>query len=337
MYPVNIDWWIFHFRGYEGHWTFGILLFGYLYQKKRSLQAGYDLMWYNTAWGVSILSGFFFARFFHFLFWDQKNFFSNPTLFFTSIGGFAILGGTLGTAFGAYLYCRYTKKDFLHWCDSLMLPLLIGLCISRLSCFLNGDAYGLPTASLFGVTFSENSDVWMNEWRYLHSFYAHQEDPLGIISQIFKDYVNLSNIPIPDSQPHLKQMGIQNLAQLSAYYPPTAQGNYKEVLQKLELIPFPVIYPKVHPTQLYEIFLLSLATLFLIWAEYKPWSQRRLFFLFWMLYGTNRFIIEFFRGDRNLFLGNFTNAQVISGVIVIVSIGFLISSFKKNSSLEIDK
>jgi prolipoprotein diacylglyceryltransferase len=320
MYPVNIEWWIFHFRGYEGHWALITLIFGYFYQRKRSLKAGYELHWFNSAWGYSILSGFFFARLFHFLFWDQKNFLQNPILFFSSSGGFAILGGTIGTAIGAYLYCHFTKKDFLYWCDSLMLPLAIGLCISRIACFLNGDGYGLPTSSFLGITFSENSDAWMAEWRYLNQFYANQKDPLAVISQIFKDYVNLADIPLPDSLSSLRQLGIENLAQLSQFYPPTATGNYKVELEKLGLLPFPVIYPRVHPTQIYEIFILSIFTIILKVIETKSWSHKKLFFIFWMFYGTNRFIIEFFRGDRNLLLGNFTNAQVISLVLVIGSV-----------------
>ncbi len=319
MYPVNIDWWIFHFRGYEGHWAIAILIFGYFYQRNRSLKKGYELHWFNSAWSFSILSGFFFARFFHFLFWDQKNFFQNPFIFFSSSGGFAILGGTIGTATGAYIYCQMTKKDFLHWCDSLMLPLAIGLCLSRISCFLNGDAYGLPTSSIFGVTFSEESDAWMNEWRYLNQFYTNHKDPLSVISQMFKDYVNLSDIPIPDSLPELKNRGIENLAQLTQFYPPTASGNYKEELEKLGLLPFPVIYPRVHPTQIYEIVILSIFTIILKIIETKPWSLRKLFFFFWIFYAFNRFLIEFFRGDRNLFLGNFTNAQIICLLIVILS------------------
>ena len=323
MYPVNIDWWIFHFRGYEGHWALITLIFGYFYQRKRSLKAGHELSWFNSAWSFSILSGFFFARLFHFLFWDQKNFFQKPILFFSSSGGFAILGGTIGTAIGAYLYCRFTKKDFLHWCDSLMLPLSIGLCISRIACFLNGDGYGLPTSSIFCITFSENSDAWMAEWRYLNQFYANQKDPLGVISQIFKDYVNLADIPLPDSLIELKKRGIENLAQLTQFYPPTASGNYKDELEKLGLLPFPVIYPRVHPTQIYEIFILSIFTIILKIIENKSWSHKKLFFIFWIFYGTNRFIIEFFRGDRNLLIGNFTNAQVISLFLVIGSVIFL--------------
>ncbi|MDZ4725656.1 MAG: prolipoprotein diacylglyceryl transferase [Leptospira sp.] len=327
MYPVNIDFWIFHFRGYEGHWAVGILILGFFYQKARSLKAGYKIEWYERAWAYAILSGMVFSRVFHFLFWDTKRFFEDPSIIITSTGGFAILGATIGTAFGAWVYCQVTRVNFLHWCDSLMVPLTLGLCLSRFSCFLNGDAYGLPTSSIFGVVFSENSDAWMAEWNSMHQMYANHKDPLSIISQIFAPYVNLSDIPIPSSLAHLKELGYQNLAQLTTLYPPTATGDYQSKLVTLGLFPFPVVYPKVHPAQLYEVFFLSLVLSAMYKIETYSFSKERMFFVFWVFYGLNRFIIEFFRGDRNLAIGDLTYAQVISLLLVFFAvIGFVVKS-----------
>jgi prolipoprotein diacylglyceryltransferase len=327
MFPVNIDFWILHFRGYEGHYAVGILILGYFYQRYRSLRAGYALDWYNTAWSYAIISGFVFARLFHFLFWDTQQFFENPLILLTSQGGFAILGGTMGTAFGAWVYCQYTKVNFLHWCDSLMIPLTLGLVISRLSCFLNGDAYGLPTSSFFGVTFSEDSDAWMAEWRALQQYYALDANPLAIISQIFKDYVNLSDIPLPNALSHLHALGYDNLADLTSLYPPTAKGDYQKELIRLGLFPFPVVYPRVHPTQIYEMCIMFFALLAMYKIETFPFSKERMFFVFWLFYGSNRFIIEFFRGDRNLAIGTLTYAQIISLAIVVFAIlGFFLKS-----------
>ncbi len=327
MYPVNIDFWIFHFRGYEGHWAVGILIMGFFYQRYRSLKAGYEQDWYNKAWGYAILSGLIFARVFHFLFWDTARFLENPTILFTSTGGFAILGGTIGTAFGAWVYCRFTKVNFLHWCDSLMIPLTLGLCISRFSCFLNGDAYGLPTSSIFGVVFSENSDAWMAEWKYLHQYYANHPDPLSVISSLFQPQVYLGDIPLPASLSHLKELGYQTLADLTVLYPPSASGEYQKELLRLGLIPFPVVYPKVHPAQLYEVFIMFIVLMAMYKIETFSWSKERMFFVFWLFYGLNRFLIEFFRGDRNLALGSLTYAQVISLAIVFFAVvGFIIKS-----------
>lgn len=319
MFPVNIDFWIFHFRGYEGHWALATLIMGYFYQRHRSLKSGYSQEWFDQAWGISILSGFFFARFFHFAFWDQKAFLENPIIFFTATGGFAIFGGTIGTAFGAFVYCQITKKNFLHWCDSLMVPLTLGLCFSRLSCFLNGDAYGLPTSLPWGLVFSENSDAWMGEWYAIYPYYRDAENPLAILSQIFAPYVNLADIPIPEKVSHLRGLGFHNLADLSTLYPPVAGADFKTKLLELGLVPFPVVYPKVHPTQLYEVFLMFIVLFFMLRIEKYSWSQNLMFFFFWVFYGLVRFFIEIFRGDRHLFLGNLTYAQVIALTITVIS------------------
>ena len=336
MFPVNIDWFFFQFRGYEGHWAVGVLILGYFLQRSRSLKAGYQLEWFNTAWAVAILSAIVFARLFHFVFWDTKNFLQNPLIIFNPSGGFAVLGATIGTALGAWLYCKKTSVDFLAWCDSLMVPLTLGLAISRMACFLNGDAYGLPTSSIFGVAFSEDSDAWMSEWRYLHQFYATQEDPLAVISQIFSKYVNLGDMPLPNSLSHLKELGLTNLAELTRYYPPTATGNYKEELVRLGLYPFPVIYPRVHPTQLYEMGIMCFVLLIMYRIDKKEWAKRRLFFIFWIFYGSNRFIIEFFRGDRNLIFGNLTYAQFISlSIVFFALLGLFVQVYFPNKKANV--
>ncbi|MCC5813775.1 MAG: prolipoprotein diacylglyceryl transferase [Leptospira sp.] len=329
MYPINIDFWFIQVRGYEGHWALGILLMGFFYQKYKSLKAGYDKEWFINAYAFAIFVGIIFARAFHFFFWETDEFLNNPLILFRPSGGFAILGGTIGTGLGGWIYCLITKKNFLHWCDSLMTPLTLGLCLSRLSCFLNGDAYGSPTDSIFGVVFSENSDDWMYHWNSLHNLYAYSEKPLNVISNLFLGQVNLSSIPLPNVLEPLKSEGIENLAQLSKFYPPVATGDYISILKEKGLFPFPVIYPPVHPTQLYELFILGIGFLILFKLEDVAWAQRKLFFVFWIIYGFNRYFIEMFRGDRNVFIGNLTYAQVISVFLCIGGVvGILFFTWK---------
>lgn len=329
MYPVNIDWWIFHAQGYEGHWAFLTLAIGFFYQRYRSLKNGYSNDWFIQAYSFSIFIGFLMARFFHFAFWDTERFFANPAVLFSASGGFAILGGTVGAGLGGYLYCKRTGVNFLHWCDSLMIPIAICLSISRIACFLNGDAYGLPTDSVFGVVFSENSADWMREWKLLHQQYALHPNPLAFLSQYFKGYVNLADIPLPNALNHLKSEGIQNIAQLGQFYPPVAGSNYLEVLKVKGLYPFPVVYPPVHPTQLYECLIMLVVFFILLRLDGKEFFQHKQFFVFWFLYGWNRLLIEVFRGDRNTAIGSLTYAQVISiSLIVFAIVGILYTTYQ---------
>ncbi|MCE9596613.1 MAG: prolipoprotein diacylglyceryl transferase [Spirochaetia bacterium] len=317
MHPVNINLSFFHAFGYEGHWALMTLVVGFFYQRAKSVQAGYSKDWFISAYSFAILMGFVFARLFHFMFWDTETFLKNPLVVFHAGGGFAILGGTIGTGFGGWVYSRWTGVNFLHWCDSLMTPICLSLALGRLACFLNGDAYGLPTALPWGVTFSSLSSDWMREWQSLHSLYATSPDPLGVLSRIFSSYVTLHDLPLPQTLAGLQSQGVHNIGDLAKFYPPNANLSQTQ-LATLGLYPFPIVTPKVHPAQLYETILMLIGYVFIMFAEKQPWCKQRTFFLFWIVYGINRLLIETVRGDRNLALAGLTYAQLIS-ILLIVS------------------
>lgn len=70
-------------------------------------------------------------------------------------GGLSIQGAVLGGAIAGALFCRSRKVNFLDFADSLVPSLLLGQAIGRIfACFLNGDAYGKPTGTDFGVIYA---------------------------------------------------------------------------------------------------------------------------------------------------------------------------------------
>lgn len=73
-------------------------------------------------------------------------------------GGLSIQGGVLGGVLAAIWFCRSRKLSFWDFADSLTPAVVLGQAIGRLgSCFLNGDAYGKPTDSIFGVVYAPGS------------------------------------------------------------------------------------------------------------------------------------------------------------------------------------
>jgi phosphatidylglycerol:prolipoprotein diacylglycerol transferase len=72
----------------------------------------------------------------------------------------------------------------------------------------------------------------------------------------------------------------------------------------------------VHPTQLYEVALSTLIFLVLWRLRGRAWKPGRLFMLWLVLAGMERFVVEFFRAKDDRFFGVLTLAQVISLVIV---------------------
>ena len=320
MFPVYID---LHFLTItiEGLFAVGTLVIGFFYQRYNSLKAGYSNDWFGSAYTFAILTGMLFARIFHFAFWDTERFLANPIILLTSGGGMAVMGATIGTGFGGWVYSRWTGVNFLHWCDGLMAPICICLALGRVACFLNGDAYGLPTGSALGMVFSEASLDWTAEWKAAHQLYANHENPLAVISQLFRGYLNLGDIPLPNSLAHLRAEGVENLAGLAKFYPPQATGDYVSVLKEKGLIPFPVVYPPVHPTQLYEVVIMFVAFLIVLKLERVEWARQKLFFIFWFMYGLNRLVIETLRYDRNVAFGPWTYAQLISFALIVFGIG----------------
>jgi len=83
----------------------------------------------------------------------------------------------------------------------------------------------------------------------------------------------------------------------------------------------------LHPTQLYEAGAEGLILLFLLATESR--GRRfpgRTFWLYMLLYGISRYIIEFFRGDvgRGTVLTVFSTSQFISVILVPLSIAMLV-------------
>jgi len=73
----------------------------------------------------------------------------------------------------------------------------------------------------------------------------------------------------------------------------------------------------VHPTQLYEVALSTIIFLVLWRLRGRSWAAGRLFSLWVVLAGAERFFVEFFRAKDDRFFGGLTLAQVISIVMVV--------------------
>jgi phosphatidylglycerol:prolipoprotein diacylglycerol transferase len=80
---------------------------------------------------------------------------------------------------------------------------------------------------------------------------------------------------------------------------------------------------RVHPTQLYESASAFVMFAILMYAAKRPHARGRIFGLFLILMGIERFLVEIVRAKDDRFLGPFTIAQLIS-VIIFVCGGVLI-------------
>ena len=83
---------------------------------------------------------------------------------------------------------------------------------------------------------------------------------------------------------------------------------------------------KVHPTQLYESASAFLIFLILLSLSRRPQPKGRLFGLFLILMGIERFLVEIVRAKDDRFLGVFTIAQLISTIALCVGLWLLVTS-----------
>ena len=74
---------------------------------------------------------------------------------------------------------------------------------------------------------------------------------------------------------------------------------------------------RVHPTQLYESASAFVMFAILMYAAKRPHAKGRIFGLFLILMGIERFLVEIVRAKDDRFLGPFTIAQLISVIIFI--------------------
>jgi phosphatidylglycerol---prolipoprotein diacylglyceryl transferase len=77
---------------------------------------------------------------------------------------------------------------------------------------------------------------------------------------------------------------------------------------------------RVHPTQLYESAAAFLIFFILLAASRRPHPKGRIFGLFLVLLGIERFLVEIVRAKDDRFLGPFTIAQLISVIAIFVGL-----------------
>ena len=85
---------------------------------------------------------------------------------------------------------------------------------------------------------------------------------------------------------------------------------------------------RVHPTQIYESLSAFLIFFILLAASRRPHPKGRIFGLFFVLLGIERFLVEIVRAKDDRFLGPFTIAQLISVIAIVVGC-FLVFSLSR--------
>ncbi|NHN33292.1 prolipoprotein diacylglyceryl transferase [Paenibacillus agricola] len=130
----------------------------------------------------SIVGALLGARVWH-VFFFQWGYYSQNLSEIPAIwnGGIAIQGALVGGFIVAAIYCRIQRISFWELADVLAPAIILGQAVGRIACFLNGDAYGSPTNSGFGIVYPEGTmayeeygsqplwpaEVWEGQWDFI--------------------------------------------------------------------------------------------------------------------------------------------------------------------------
>lgn len=119
------------------------------------------------------------ARIWH-VFFFQWGYYSQHIFEIFSVwnGGLAIQGALMGGLVSVILYTRLHNLSFFEFADQLAPAIVLAQAIGRVACFLNGDAYGSPTNSGFGIVYPPGTmayeqygsqalwpaEIWEGQW-----------------------------------------------------------------------------------------------------------------------------------------------------------------------------
>ena len=120
-----------------------------------------DGRWHNYIVDIGIYSGIagiVGARLWDVFFFDWAYYSHHLSeIFYVWQGGMAIQGGIVFGVGAGIIYARRHKIDILSLADIVAPAIILGQAIGRCANLLNGDAFGAPTGSNFGIIYPETT------------------------------------------------------------------------------------------------------------------------------------------------------------------------------------
>ena len=120
-----------------------------------------DGRWHNHIVDIGIYSGIagiVGARLWDVFFFDWAYYSHHLSeIFYVWQGGMAIQGGIVFGVGAGIIYARRHKIDILSLADIVAPAIILGQAVGRCANLLNGDAFGAPTGSNFGIIYPETT------------------------------------------------------------------------------------------------------------------------------------------------------------------------------------
>lgn len=120
-----------------------------------------DGRWHNHIVDMGIycgISGIVGARLWDVFFFDWAYYSHHLNqIFYVWQGGMAIQGGIVFGVLAGIVYAKRHKIDILEMADIVAPAIILGQAIGRCANLLNGDAFGAPTGSSFGIIYPKTT------------------------------------------------------------------------------------------------------------------------------------------------------------------------------------
>ena len=88
------------------------------------------------------------------------------------IGGLVMYGGLIGAILAGLIYFKVKKYPFAPYADACAPSVAVGICLTRIGCFLNGCCYGAPSTGFLACNFPADSPA---------GYYQHHLHATGLI------------------------------------------------------------------------------------------------------------------------------------------------------------
>jgi phosphatidylglycerol:prolipoprotein diacylglycerol transferase len=239
--------------------------------------------------------------------WDS--FVKDPIGSLISFSGLTFYGGLICAAVALYFYAKKFKIPFIHLCDAAAPGLMLAYAIGRIGCQIAGDGdWGILNSALIsnaqGHLIASKIESFYSTLNANKAFYSEQFSTFSTIPSLhIEPFWGLPSWLFGYNYPHnVVNEGVAFVG---------CNGNYCNYL--------PI---SVFPTPFYET-IMALVLFAILWGfRNKVKIAGRIFAIYLVMNGLERFIIEKIRVNSKYTVWGFhpTQAEIISSLLIIVGI-----------------
>lgn len=337
----------FAIRWYSLLFALGFVI-GYFIMKAMFKKEGIPIKVLDKLATYMVIATIVGARLGHCLFYEPKQYLSNPIdILKIWEGGLASHGAAIGILIALYFFSRKTKRPYIWTLDRIVIVVALAGCFIRVGNMMNSEIYGSQTNTTSGFVYISNFEDELIDGKTIenvsfnkpNSDISSQEIQAPIIMMVdfspsIRDTFVIQNIIEKHIQPYLTSE--ETLDYYNIFYPRDKMIEY-EIFKNAGTHGYSsninIAGVPRYPTQIYEALAYLLIFFYLLgYYYYRKGKPRGGFLLgmFLILIFTARFFIEFLKAPQVGFETNMTlnMGQWLSVPFIIIGIIIAIWSLR---------